>query len=361
MTGEWASFYNATRDARKIIVVDLGFLGDSVHLIPALWELRRNYPQAELHTLSATLGAEVLKLAPCVTRAWAFPLGGKSPPWWRHWRIIRELSRQKFDLAINFSGADRTVFLTALTGAKWRLGHPGSRWHFWSRWLIPTWTGRIGPDLLIFEQRRQVLAAIGCTLEPARFGLRLPAGATAWAEQAVPAGAIHLSINASSPFKEWPLEHWAALAGKLLEDPQTELVATGSSSPREVERLGELSRRVNHPRLRIFSGGLDVAQLAALLARCRRHVGTDSGVTHLAMALGVPTSTLFREYAGRRQWAPQGGGHRHICRACRCDGPAGIRPDCAAAGTALCLAEIQPAQMLHELQLAEEGVTVPVP
>jgi len=82
-------------------VIDLGFLGDSVHLIPSLWELKRHYPDAPLHVLTTAIGAEVLRMAPCVDRAWVFPLGPKSPPWWRHWDIIRALRREKFDLAIN--------------------------------------------------------------------------------------------------------------------------------------------------------------------------------------------------------------------------------------------------------------------
>ena len=76
-----SEFYERSRTARKILVVDLGFLGDSVHLVPALWEIKRHYPAAELHTLSAPVGAEVLRLAPCVNRPWAFPLGAPSPPW----------------------------------------------------------------------------------------------------------------------------------------------------------------------------------------------------------------------------------------------------------------------------------------
>jgi transposase len=60
------NFYKHTKSARKIMVVDLGFLGDSVHLVPALWEIKRHYPEAQLHTLSATVGAELLGLARCV-------------------------------------------------------------------------------------------------------------------------------------------------------------------------------------------------------------------------------------------------------------------------------------------------------
>ena len=86
-------FYEQTRSARKIIVVDLGFLGDSVHLVPALWEIKAHYPEVQLHTLSATVGAELLALAPCVDRAWAFPLTPQSPRWWKHRDILSALRR----------------------------------------------------------------------------------------------------------------------------------------------------------------------------------------------------------------------------------------------------------------------------
>jgi len=346
------SFYNKTAAARKIIVVDLGFLGDSVHLAPALWEIKRHYPRAELHTLSAEVGSEVLRLAPCVDRAWAFPLGPKSPPWWRHWDVIRALRRERFEVAFNFSGADRTIFLTALTGAKWRLGHPAGRNHFWNPWLIADWTAQQDQSLPVFEQRRQVLAAAGFALESARFDLRTDEAATLWAAANVPAEAIHLSVNASTHLKEWPLEHCIALVKNLLQkQTQLRVIATGSRREREQARLQSLAQGVNDARLQIHTG-LTVAQLAALLGRCRLHVGPDSGVIHLAMALGVPTFSLFREYGGLAEWLPRGAAHRHLTAPCRCvtERP----PTCEKLEQAACLAGISPAAVmaLIEQQLA---------
>src|SRR5579859_4162127 len=74
MPSELAYFYSRTRAARKVIVVDLGFLGDTVHLVPALWELKDAYPQASLQVLTTSIGAEVLRLAPCVDRSWAIEM-----------------------------------------------------------------------------------------------------------------------------------------------------------------------------------------------------------------------------------------------------------------------------------------------
>ncbi|MFO1500338.1 MAG: glycosyltransferase family 9 protein [Verrucomicrobiota bacterium] len=333
-----ADIYNETRHARKIIVVDLGYLGDSIHLLPALREIRDNYPQAELHVAATPVGSELLALCSSVDRTWPLARSSRGTPWAEQWRWIRDVRRQHFDVAFNFSGTDRTVFLTYLSRARWRVAFAGGRRHFWNPWLIPHWVPRVDRNVHVAEQRRQVLATCGLKLGPMRYDLALPEPATRWAEQHVPARAVHLSINAGHPLKEWPLERWTGLAHGLLErGPEVHLVATGTRHPREQARLQQLAAAVHHPRLHLYSGTLTVAQLAALLARCRLHVGADSGALHLATVLGVPTVSLFRDYEGLGEWLPRGEPHRSIVMPCRCVNQkiqpcaANARPDCLAA------------------------------
>ena len=140
-------FYTQTRVAKKILVVDLGFLGDTLHLVPALWEIKRHYPQSALHVLTSPLGAEVLRLAPCADRAWAIELYPGKRTLRQQWTIVRSLRRERFDLAFNFSGADRTIFMTALAGARWRMAHAAGRQHFWSGWLLPNWVPRRSTEM----------------------------------------------------------------------------------------------------------------------------------------------------------------------------------------------------------------------
>jgi heptosyltransferase I len=338
-----SEFYQRTRLARKIIVVDFGFLGDSVHLVPALWEIKRHYPGAELHTLSAVVGAELLQLAPCVDRAWAFPLTPQSPPWWRHWGILGALRRERFDVAFNFSGSDRTIFVTALLRARWTLAWEAGRKHFWNHWLAAEWVQPGNRDLPMFEQRRQVLAAGGFELQEERFDLRVPREEQLWAGATVADQSVHLAISASTPVKEWPLENWIELAQMLArKNPALRIVATAGSNPREQERLRALARAADGARLQCMEG-LSLARLAATLQRCRLQIGADSGVLHLAVALGVPTLTVFRQYGGLSEWMPRGTAHRHIVADCRCI--AQNRSDCLRAGRADCLAAITPGQV----------------
>jgi ADP-heptose:LPS heptosyltransferase len=86
--------------------------------------------------------------------------------------------------------------------------------------------------------------------------------------------------------------------------------------------------------------------LAAVLQRSRLQIGADSGVLHLAMALDVPTLTMFRDYVGIKEWMPVGEQHRHFVAQCRCLKE--NQTDCLAAGKASCLASISVGKVAEE-------------
>ncbi len=336
--------------AARVLVVDLGFLGDTLHLVPALQELRRHHAGARLEVLTTAVGAQVLELVGGLDRVWVYPLGNPSPPWWRHWGLQHALWRERFDLAVNFSGADRTLFAAAFAGIPRRLTRTPVRRGRWRRWLAGTLLPAPSRELPVYEQRRAMLAAVGYQLEPARFDLQVPQEWRAWAAARVPAGAVHLSVNASSATKEWPIESWTGFCRAALASGIPALLATGSAVPRERARLAELASAVDDARLRVIDETLRIPQLAALVAACRLHVGTDSGVTHLAMAFGLPTVSLFREYAGLREWAPRGPAHQALTEPCRCVDRPQPDPVCARTGVAECLARITPAAVLRAAQ-----------
>jgi lipopolysaccharide heptosyltransferase III len=346
MSADLANFYNQTRDARKVIVVDLGFLGDTVHLLPALHELKRNYSRAELHVLTSPIGCEVLGLAPCVDRAWAIEMSPHKRSLRQQWQVLRALRQERFDLAFNFSGADRTIFITALAGARLRVAHRGGRSHFWSRWLVPYWIPPVQLTGPVFERRREMLRCCGLELAPARFGLRARVSACHCAAAQVAGDAIHFSINASTHLKEWPVENWIELAKAVASESNIKIVATGSENPRERDRLDAFASALGS-RVQIFCG-LSIARLAALLSRCALHVGADSGVLHLAMGLGLPTISLFRNYPDMRGWLPIGAEHRSFTVDCTCVGQK--HAPCLEQPVAVCLKEIHPAAVAQAVR-----------
>ncbi len=339
-----SGFYDQTRAAKKILVVDLGFFGDTLQLLPALWEIKQHYPQAELHVLSSPLGAEVVRLAPWVERAWSMMLDPAQRSWREQLMILHALREERFDVAFNFGGNDRTIIMTALSGASWRVAHAAGRDHFWNRWLIANWVPRQNPELPVAEQRRQVLACCGFNLQAPQYKIEIDATMLDWGAQVVPEGAIHLSINSANPLKEWPLEHHIVLLRNLWHQfPDLQCVASAGTKPREKQRLQAFAEAVNDARLKPLPENLTLAQLATVLTRCRLHLGPDSGVMHLAVALGIPSVSFFRAQKGYQAWLPSGSEHSNIIVSCPCIDHAGTA--CDTAQRAVCLAKIEPQQV----------------
>src|SRR6185369_8622862 len=148
----------------------------------------------------------------------------------------------------------------------------------------------------VFEQRRRVLADCGFPLEAPKFDLKVEPAAVEWARSLVGDWTIHISPCSAKATREWPLESHLTFLRILWERvPELRVIVSAGAKARERERLQKLGSLVRDTRLQILPEPPTIMQLAALLSRCRLHVGPDSGVLHLAVALGVPTVSFFRE------------------------------------------------------------------
>lgn len=111
---------------------------------------------------------------------------------------------------------------------------------------------------------------------------------------------IVLHPGSGSLDKNWPLENYLALASKLESSGREIAWCVG---PAELERESREFSRILRDARRIETESL--VDLAAALAAARQYIGNDSGVTHLAAAVGCPTIALFGP-TEPAVWAPRG-------------------------------------------------------
>ena len=118
-------------------------------------------------------------------------------------------------------------------------------------------------------------------------------------------GTIALAPGSGSPRKNWPVESWIELAHTLVDSGKASrlLLLTG-----EVEAANGLRDTVEDGLRALPVRHLDHAPLpevAAALAGCTGFVGNDSGITHLAAGIGIPTVALFGP-TDPAVWSPVG-------------------------------------------------------
>jgi heptosyltransferase-3 len=323
-----SQFFVQTRGARRIMLLDLGFLGDSIHLLPALWTLRQAYPEAELHVMVSEHVTRVMEVAPWVDRVWGYPRYPKGPKWYQDFGRMKRLRDAKFDVVINLNGSDRSSILTGLSGARWRLGRRPqdggpSFWPLMFSHIVEV------PyhSKLIATQRWECLKLAGFPGEKPEMSIEIPAAmhAAAIAKAGGEGGWIHVSPFTTENYKELPAAQLVEFLNQLHRRfGDDKIILSCSGSAREKAKMAALLPQLDFTPWRVFSGDLDLLELAALVQRAAIHLGGDSGGLHVAWMTGVPTVSWFREYDGRADWQPVGEHHRSLVGERQEQGIAGI-------------------------------------
>jgi heptosyltransferase-1 len=143
----------------------------------------------------------------------------------------------------------------------------------------------IDPSASEVHKVRQLLAGLLGYPEPSspsRFGL---SHATFTRPYAAPY--VFFAHGAGWDSKLWPVEHWQALTKKLGAEGLTVVLTWGNAAEKQrAEAIAGVCAGV-------VLAGLDLSSLGAWLAHARLVVGLDTGLSHLAVALGTPTVCLY--------------------------------------------------------------------
>jgi len=288
-----------------VLAIRLRALGDVVLTTPALRALKRGHPQHRLEVLTDVRYVDLVAGVSEVDRVWGL---GRSHG--ETLAIIARLRRQRYVLAVDFFGNPRSALVTRWCGARRRAGYDlRGRRHAYHLRVPRDAPGPQGRREHASAAHLRLAAAAGGIPdgEPPRLSVGEPAHREADAvlrmiglEEA--GDVIGLVAAGTWPTKTWPAAHAGALARHLQARGYRMLLIGGPGEEAVTEVVTRLAPGVAVlPRC-------GVAALAAVIARLRAVVGTDSGPRHLAAALGVPTFAWFGP-THPDTWQPPGAQH----------------------------------------------------
>jgi len=275
-----------TRRPGKILVVRGGAIGDFILTLPAMAALRGQFAEAHLEVLGyphiaqlALAGGLVDGVQPIEARALAsfFAPNGE---------LDEEFSDyfSEFDLIVSYLYDPDEIFrmnVARCSGAQFIQGphRPDERKgvHATKVYLEPL------ERLAIYDAEAvpRIHLAAAAADGSARIGLHPGSG---------------------SEKKNWPEERWAELLQHLSGTTALKLLLVGGEA--EGDRLERLAAGLPPTRLEVAQS-LPLAELARRLRGCRAFVGHDSGISHLAAALGLPCLVLWADTV-EEVWRPQG-------------------------------------------------------
>jgi len=343
---------------KRILVVRLSSIGDIILMTPLLRNLRRHFPGAQIDVATKVAFGDLLRHHPAIDHLYqVVPEEGAAGL-----RTLgASLRQQRYDVVLDIHKNFRSFQLTRAAHAPVVLRHEK---FIWRRWLFVQFKWNMLRQAPPIRQRyiaaASPLGVVDDGLPPELFwtaeedraaesSLRL----AGW-DGVAPLAAF--APGAGFFTKRWPVEYFAETAQKLSSRGNFIIMLGGQQ---DQELAATIQRTLTHQHAS-FAGKTSLLVAAAILKKCRVLVANDSGLMHMAEAVGIPLIAIFGSTTRELGFFPQLKTSRVLenvnlrCRPCSHLG----KSKCPQ-GHFLCMRAISPQQVVAAidelLQQAERG------
>lgn len=280
---------------KRILVVKLDHIGDVLLATPIFSNLRKAYPNSELHALTGSWSRTILENNPDINRVLEynspyFCRSGHPTSLRKAFQLYRQLRQQKYDLLIELRGDWRFVMFALLRVTSKRLNRASLQ--IGNKFGVSKFSGKHEAirNLDVLKQ-----AGIPTPIQNTTFTVK--GEDEKWTSDFLTSQKIQVlnpivAIHPGSPVpqKRWKTERFAELADWLVENKQVQILFVGVKD--EIPIINEIQKKMTMESTNI-AGETNISQLASILLRCSIFIGNDSGPMHLAAAVGVQTIGLF--------------------------------------------------------------------
>lgn len=275
----------------RILLVKTSSLGDVVHNLPVASDIAAALPGSEIDWVVEEGFAAIPRLHPQVARVIPVALRRWRKGWLhsRTWQEIgrfrEELRATRYDAVIDTQGLFKSALLArSAKGRSYGLDWASSREPLG---VFYDHTFRVPRSAPAVERNRR-LAASALRYVPgvrAVFGIRAPGAAGSWLTAGLYAVLVHAT---SARTKLWPEAQWVELGKALGARGVVSVLPWGSDE--EGARSARLAALIPDA---IVPPRLPLEAVAGVLGSARAAVGVDTGLTHLAGALGIATVGIY--------------------------------------------------------------------
>ena len=278
---------------RRVLLIRLRSIGDTVLTTPSLFALRRFLPQAQIDILLEDWVAPLLEGSPLIDRVISLPRHSQAT----RAGIARDLRRTNYDVVYNLHGGTTATLLTRATSGAHRVGFAHYQYARLHNHLAPPATEIWHRDRL--HSAEQQLALIGWTGVPVtdRPPAQLPVSQIATRSIATKLSAKGLKetqalalIHPAAAFatKQWASANFARVTEEVAARGFAPVALVASGERQTLEALmGESAVPV------VGFNDLTLPEVIALVTRAQLFVGNDSGIAHIAAATETPCVVIF--------------------------------------------------------------------
>ena len=305
--------YKINTNISRILIIQLGDIGDVVWAIPTFEAVKSAFPHADLSVLTRKPFGDLLLDDASIDKV--FQTSKESIL--RQLQLLLRLRREKFDLIFDLRSDDRGAYTSFLVSAPMRaaLYYPGLSWRNRAFTHLVDPLPNSGRVYSAAEQSLRVVRGFGIkettTIPKIHVSQKIKDKILELINvEKIETTRGFITINPFSrwSYKEWGMDKWQQLLSLLWDKYKMPTLVIGSSGERE--RADKLTGHAGFP-IHNLAGRTNLRELAALLQLSRLHIGVDSAAPQIATAVGTPTLTIYGP-SDWREWSPPGDGNQVV-------------------------------------------------
>ena len=288
---------------KRVLVVRLRSIGDTVLSTPSLIALRRFLPEAQIDILLEDWVAPVLENFDAVDSVLTVSRQSTKS----RIETALQIRRNKYDVAFNLHGGTTATFFVRASGAKHRVGYAEYQYNFLYNHLLSSasdfWRQKHTHSA---EQQLALLGFVGVPVEDKPKSRLVVNNQTNSKLQIPNSKFVLIHPVAAFDTKQWATENFARVA-EVLQEKDLQIIAI--ATPKEREVLEKLKQSSKVP-ITIFDN-LTLPEITALASRAEIFIGNDSGIAHIAAAVQTPSVVIFGS-SNINHWRPWTNGKSEI-------------------------------------------------
>jgi heptosyltransferase-2 len=287
----------------KVVIRSPNWIGDAVMSLPAIQAVRQSLPDTPISILAKPWVADLFRGNPERCQVIVYESPGNHRGLRGRWALARKLRQEKFNGGILLPNSFDSALIFFLAGIPHRAGYNTDGRRIFLTHAVPV-NRRIKEGHQV-GYYRHLIRSLGFDDSQARPRLGVEASQKKQAMKKAQALGLEdrkewVGISPGAAYgsaKEWFPERYGELAERIAAQWNCQILLLGSSSERPV--TGRLNPKAPIPIIDLV-GRTTLGEAMALISRCRAFIGNDSGLMHVAAALGVPTVAIFGSTDPRR-------------------------------------------------------------
>lgn len=291
---------------KKILIIRLSAIGDTIHTLPMVYALKNQYPKCEIGWVVESKAKLFVENNPSIDKCFIIDKNRKN-----FFEIIKQIRKEKYDIALDTQQLFKSGIILGICGAKQKITLSGGREFSWifANKIVKAKTKLFDINYHVVKRNLELCEYIGCKTNEIGFPIPIVSSEEKEnVESILPKGKLIVAI---APATTWKNKHisneiWIKILDYLQEEYKDKVNVILTGSKKDDELINSIIEKSKYKNAINLCGKTNLLELLYLYSKCKLVLTPDSGSAHIAWASKEPYIIAFFSATSSKRTGPIG-------------------------------------------------------